>query len=691
MASVTDCPQFQSAYQAHLRGEVALAATLYRNVVDKQPQHSQAWHLLGLAEHQQGRHDTALQWIAKAIVLQPDSSVYINSYGAAQLSLGRFVEALASFQAAVGLSPGYAEAHANLAAVYERLGRLTLAINALQRATELAKTNFAFKRQLAMLLTRSGARQQAIDLMRQCLAHAPRDSDLWNELGNTLLAEVKTDDAIEAYSAAIRVDPNLAAAHFNLGSAYSEQDRISEAQAAFAKACTLQPQRRAWHLRQSLLCPVVFPSVEALEAYRADFESRIESWQQYTRGLSGQDLLAAGCFPPFPISFQGRPNRALKMRFAELVRPCISRQRLSPRPANGKTRVGFVVTRGHEGLFLRCTGGIVEHLPADQFEVVVVCPTSCLGVMRGYFRRADILYCGFPETFEGAAGVIAGTQCDVLYYWEVGSDALNYLLPFAQLAPHQCTSWGTQVTSGVQEVQHYLSSELIESVEAQQFYTEKLVRLPSLPTYQRRIARAPATEKAYFGFSDQQHIYLCPQTLLKLHPEQDPLFQRILDSDPNALLVLKEGRHPHAAEALRQRLNRTCGKLANRIAFLPWQSREDYYRLVSVADVVLDVIHYTAGSSCYDMFSLHKPIVTLPGALNVGRYTQACYRRMDFTDLVARDQDHYVALAVDMASSPDRQRALERELRDRVEVLFEEQAAVTAHARFFSSLRDKPV
>lgn len=686
--SSTDSLHFQSAFQAHQRGEIALAASLYRKVVDQQPQHANAWHLLGLTEHQQGRHVAALELITKAIALQPNSAVYFNSYGATLLSAGRVIEAATSFHAAVGLAPQYAEAHANLATTYERLTQGKLAVASLQRACELADTNHAFKRQLALLLVRTGARQKAIDLMRKCLAHAPRDSDLWNELGNALLAEIRTDEAIEAYQSAIRIEPAFAAANFNLGNAFSEQDRIPEAQAAFAKACQLQPQRPGWQLRQSLLCPVVFPSADALDAYREEFERDRDRLGKYTRGLTGQDLLAAGCFPPFPISFQGRPNRNLKKRFAEIVRPCIPHRKLTPRTDDSKTRVGFVVTRGHEGLFLRCTGGIIEHLPASQFEVVVLCPSSCLGVMRGYFRRTDIRYVGFAETFEDAAGAIAGAQCDVLYYWEVGTDALNYLLPFAQLAPHQCTSWGSQVTSGVEEVQYYLSSEWVECAEAEQFYSETLIRLASLPTYQRRMPAPPATEKTYFGFSHQQHVYLCPQTLLKLHPEQDPLFRQILERDPRALLVLKEGRHPHAAQSLRQRLNQTCGEFADRITFLPWQSREDYYRLISIADVVLDVIHYTAGSSCYDMFSLHKPIVTLPGQLNVGRYTQACYRRMGFTDLVAKDEDDYVALAVAVGSDPDRQRSIERSLRERVEVLFEDRSAVDAHAQAFAQMKE---
>lgn len=89
---------------------------------------------------------------------------------------------------------------------------------------------------------------------------------------------------------------------------------------------------------------------------------------------------------------------------------------------------------------------------------------------------------------------------------------------------------------------------------------------------------------------------------------------------------------------------------AERVHFVPWQSQGDYYRLLSVADVILDPIHYSAGSSAYDLFSLDLPVITLPGEQNVSRYTQACYRQMEFMELVAWDADAYVRLAVHVAT-----------------------------------------
>jgi protein O-GlcNAc transferase len=121
----------------------------------------------------------------------------------------------------------------------------------------------------------------------------------------------------------------------------------------------------------------------------------------------------------------------------------------------------------------------------------------------------------------------------------------------------------------------------------------------------------------------------------------------------------------------------------NRVRFIPWQSLDDYYRLISVADVVLDALHFSAGSSSYDMFSLNQPIVTLPGELNVGRYTQACYRRMGFTDLIATSPNEYVQKAIRVASDADYRQHVRQTLAERTPILFEDFEAVREHERFF--------
>jgi tetratricopeptide (TPR) repeat protein len=65
--------------------------------------------------------------------------------------------------------------------------------------------------------------------------------------GNVLLAAGRTDDAAEAYSAALRYDPNQKLAAFNLGSVRLEQGRLGEAEKNFRAALALAPDYAPAH------------------------------------------------------------------------------------------------------------------------------------------------------------------------------------------------------------------------------------------------------------------------------------------------------------------------------------------------------------------------------------------------------------------------------------------------------------
>ena len=49
-------------------------------------------------------------------------------------------------------------------------------------------------------------------------------------------------------------------------------------------------------------------------------------------------------------------------------------------------------------------------------------------------------------------------------------------------------------------------------------------------------------------------LLLCPQSLWKIHPENDALFAEVLVANPRMLLVLFAGRHPAITAAFTRRL-----------------------------------------------------------------------------------------------------------------------------------------
>jgi len=294
-----------------------------------------------------------------------------------------------------------------------------------------------------------------------------------------------------------------------------------------------------------------------------------------------------------------------------------------------------------------------------------------------------------PDDLDGIVTTIRDAACHVLFHYEVGTDPLNYFLPYFGLAPVQCTSWGAPVTSGIPRMDYYVSSELIEPHGADAHYTETLVRLDTLPSYYFRPPEptAPKTREE-LGLGADRHIYLCPQNLLKLHPDFDTPLAEILRRDPDGEVVLIEGHRPQWTGLLRRRLGRTIADGSDRIRFLPQQHFAEFLALLAACDVILDPFHFGGAATTYDALSVGTPIVTWPGAYARGRVTAACYRRMGVLDCVAADPEDYVRTAVRLGTD----QAYQNWIRSRVlaanDVLYEDIQAVREFERFLQCAVD---
>ena len=232
----------------------------------------------------------------------------------------------------------------------------------------------------------------------------------------------------------------------------------------------------------------------------------------------------------------------------------------------------------------------------------------------GRFREAADRFLAVPREVEPARRQIADLGLDILLFADVGMDALTYTLAFSRMAPIQCAAWGHPDTSGSPAIDYFLSSERLEPPQADAHYTERLVRLPNLGTYyQRPQLTAPARLRGHFGLPADRHLYLCPQTLFKFHPDFDAVFAGILQQDPRGELVLLEGRVANWTARLKRRLAGALAENFSRVRFLPAQPNADFLQLLALANVVLDPFPFGGGNTSFEALAVGTPIVTWPG------------------------------------------------------------------------------
>jgi predicted O-linked N-acetylglucosamine transferase (SPINDLY family) len=189
--------------------------------------------------------------------------------------------------------------------------------------------------------------------------------------------------------------------------------------------------------------------------------------------------------------------------------------------------------------------------------------------------------------------------------------------------------------------------------------------------------------RADFGFADGDHLYGCPQTLYKFHPDFDAILGGILRADPRGRLVLIKGQSPVMDDVLLGRFRRTMGDVIDRVHFVPRLDRPSYLSLNAAFDVMLDTVHFGGGNTSYEAFALGVPLVTLPSPFLRGRITYAQYQMMGIQDPVVATPQEYVAKAVELGTDPDRRAAASEMIRAASDVLFENAQAVRGLEDFF--------
>jgi predicted O-linked N-acetylglucosamine transferase (SPINDLY family) len=654
------------------QGRLDEAADLLGRALRARPEHAEAHFNLGVVLAKQERLEEALAHYRQALIYKPDYAEAHNGLANALARLGRLDDAVAGYRQALRLRPAYAEAHCHLGIALVRQGKNEDAVAAYREALRLKPDYPDAHNGLGNVLAKLGRAAEAVASYRQALALRPDYAEVYSNLGAALRDDGLWDEAAASFRQALALKPHSADAHIGLGQLLSQLGELDEAAAHFEDALRIQSDNRLRIVIATLL-PPVYESVADLHAWRERLTGQVRRLHQDGVRL---DLTEKEAPNVFYLAYQGLNDRDVQRDLARLYVP----PRM-PLPAGGgggrRINVGFVSKNLRNHTIGKLMGGIIATLRRDEFCVSLLCVGGCQDPVAQDLRAKADSHVNVPLELAAARKCITDQGCDVLLYTDIGMDALTYSLAFSRLAPVQCVTWGHPLTTGIDALDYFLSSEALEVEGAQEHYTETLVPFKTLPIYYYRPRRpARPRDRASFGLPAGAHVYACPQSLFKLHPEFDEILGGILRRDPLGVLILLQARYPHWEELLRRRFAVTLPDVLERVRFLPRLDYEDFLSLNITADVLLDPIHFGGGNTSYEALAFGTPIVTLPSRFLRGRITYALYRQMGILDCVAADAGGYVDLAVRLG----RDTLYHASVRDKIlaanDVLYENAAGV---------------
>jgi len=488
--------------------------------------------------------------------------------------------------------------------------------------------------------------------------------------------------------------------HLALAQKLTLTNRTAEAIRRYQWVLAQHPEHLGAALGARLTLPVIYESCEAVQAARNRIESGLHAllgdMDRFLR-LPPHQCLDQLLWVNFFLAYQGQDDIVFQGMYGDFVAKLVGAhlpaltQPLPRRKVQGRRiRVGFA-----SSYFRQCTvGGYfrrwVTHLDRERFETFVYHSDPRQdAVTRGIAAQCEHFVAmtapGY-ETLDACGKRILADELDILIYTELGMDARTFLLASLRLAPVQCAGWGHPVTSGLASIDYYLSCRDAEPPEAAGHYREALVLLDGLGvSYPRPVCPLSKTRRD-FGLSDSNTVYLCPQSLFKLHPDFDTLLARVLAGDTNGMLVLFEADSTALTHCFMNRLAKTFVRfdldIRRRVAVLPYLRHPDYLEVNRLCDVMLDPLYWSGGNTSLDALASGLPVVTFEGRFMRGRQTAAMLRRLGLEQLIAHDPDDYVRIAHALAHDSGLRSDVRGQLRDRVDALFDQEAALVSFDDF---------
>ena len=567
-----------------------------------------------------------------------------------------------------------------LAAILLATDRLSDAHDAIARARRLSPSDADYANTEALLKERSGDASGAAQAWRSLLARAPDHADAWYNLGRLALTRGHHREAMDLLLRAAQLRPRWADAYKNLGEACFAHGDVEAAEAAFQAALQCLPADAdslvnlarlrqeaddypaalahyraalaahvddATLLRSALLMPIFCADAAEIVSHRARIEANLVALRDRTMLLFEPSRTVAT--PAFYFAYHGYNDRALMSGLGDVVSKAWRPTPLAPVTRASRPRIAFVSAHFKQHTIARLYLPLLERLPRADFDVAVLSIGQHDGPLANRVLAAADHALAVPEDLDAARHGLHALAADVVVFCDLGMDPWSYYLASERHAPLQCATWGHPVTSGLASIDYFISSQLIEPPDAQQHYREQLIELPSWPVLYEEpsMLREPPTRDA-FGFDVHEHIYLCPQSLFKLHPDFDAYLAAILRGDPQGVVVLIDNRAAWRAR-LEARFAQNMPDVATRVRFIPGVSTQHFGALLAAADVILDTLYFSGGYTSFETIWAQTPFVTQRGQLMRGRVTAGLCDVLGLEECVAEGVADYAARALALA------------------------------------------
>ncbi len=688
----------------------------YEQQIALEHNHPDAWRELGMIYLSQNRYSEAIDAFQSALELDSSQAILYYSLGLGLTALEDFSAAISAYEQAINLAPDWGDAYHQLGQVWLELGEFEQAEKYYKTAIGLNPKNSDFYLDFGNLLVAKQQIKNAIHLYETALEFDPENFQLCYQLGMAFnlvqdavnscfywgcaaYYQAEYTQAIPYYQDYLNTQTQDIEIYLKLADCYQKIEEYQLAIDLYQLASqkienspeidlawiqTLQEMGETaaainlaenalekfpddWVLKfaHQRILPIVYNHGSEVEDYRqrfSDLLTELITEIDLSKAEKNPSLLKAiSTHTNFYLQYQGYNDLELQKQYGKLLHQIMGAnfpQWIQPLcinhyPPHHKIKIGYV-----SSFFQWHTVGIVflgwlKHHNHQDFEIFCYYTGKEEDELtKKYNFYSDYFYQNKGELIE-IFKKIEADKLDILVFLDVGMCPLTMQIASLRLASIQCAAWGHPVTTGLPTIDYFISADLLEPSNAQDHYSETLVRLPNLGIYYEKIA-LPDLQKtrSEFGLKNNTVVYLSCQSLFKYLPQYDYIFVEIAKQVPLSQFVFVSHWNAGITERFRQRLIRAFSQEGleskDYCIILPRLNQSDYLELNLIADIGLDTIQFTGFLTTLDSLACYLPIVTCEGEFMRSRQTAGILKRIGVTETIAKNEREYIKIAVEL-------------------------------------------
>jgi len=653
--------------QDHYEAGVALAESgkyeqaidAFRSALELDPDMSRARYGLGVSLRHAGRLEEAIR-VLQGLRVSAEAGDNIDlELGLALLKAGQYKRAAYLLEKYQERSPESCPVHIALGDAFTGLGDNERALEAYRGAMRLACDDPGHFINTGQGFMRLGMFDMALESFSKAAKLSPDDALISTCIGDCYYHARQYDKAITAYQQAIEYNPRTLEAYNNLGNIYQGMLELDKALEMYRRALSIRPDMAELHTNIGNVLMELGDPLRAMESYRTAL--------QYRPGYAlGRSNLAMS------LVYQPDSSEAdILEEHIKWARECCGRLQTSPVFTNScdsvrRLRIGYLSPNFYFHPVTSFFWPMVAESDRNTIETFCYSDSRAVdNVTQRIRQRADHWRDTVDMSDAALEQVIRNDRIDILVEL-AGHTAGNRLRLLARrVAPVQVSYLGYPCTTGLPQMDYYITDKLVDPEGSEAFYSEKLAYIPVFSCYQ------PCTETIMAGplpfLRNGRITFASLNNPRKFHDELIALWSDVLSSVADSVLVMQgkgfknEGVIRHFAEKFAHHgINR------DRLVFHPPMPFEDHLRLYRDIDIALDTYPWNGHTTSCHALWMGCPVIAMLGKRHASRMAGSVLMNIGHGELVASSEDEYVDIAVRLAADTERLSTLRASLRDRM-------------------------